>query len=110
VSNAGHPLPERVLEALRSGRPIEAVKLLRESGGLGLREAVEAIDAQRRKKAPPPSFAASAPPPPPSSAKKLVETSRLSPGEMPRTGGLAWWVAAAGSAWLAYRAFFPRLE
>ena len=106
MADPDNPLPERVLAALRRGQPIEAVKLLRESGGLGLKEAVEAIDAQRRRKATPPTMAAPAPP----SSKKRVEMSRLSPGEMPRSGGLAWWIAVAAAAWLAYRAFFPRLE
>ena len=106
MARAGQPLPEKVLEALRRGQPIEAVKLLRESGGIGLKEAVEAIDAQRRKKPAPPAIAAPAHTP----KKQRVEMSRLSPGEVPRSGGLAWWIAVAAAAWLAYRAFFPRLE
>ena len=106
MADPAHPLPEHVLAALRRGQPIEAVKLLRESGGLGLKEAVEAIDAQRRKKATPPTIAAPAAPP----RKTRVDVSGLSPGEVPRSGGLAWWIAVAAAAWLAYRAFFPRLE
>lgn len=105
MADPARPLPENVLAALHRGQPIAAVKLLRASGGLGLKEAVEAIDAQRRKKATAPTIAAPAPSP-----KKRVEMSRLSPGEMPRSGGLAWWFAIAAAAWLAYRAFFPRLE
>ncbi|HEX3125990.1 MAG TPA: hypothetical protein VH394_01550 [Thermoanaerobaculia bacterium] len=46
-------LPPEVISAIESGQTIEAVKLLRESRGLGLAEAKEAVDAfVRRQKAP----------------------------------------------------------
>ena len=38
-------LPADVLDALQRGQTIEAIKLLREATGLGLREAKDAIDA-----------------------------------------------------------------
>jgi len=38
-------LPGEVLEALRGGRKIEAIKLLREARGIGLREAKDAVEA-----------------------------------------------------------------
>lgn len=38
-------LPDDVLDALRRGRKIEAIKLLREGRGIGLKEAKETIDA-----------------------------------------------------------------
>lgn len=41
-------LPPDVVAAIESGRRIEAVKLLRESRGLGLAEAKEAVDAYAR--------------------------------------------------------------
>lgn len=40
-----NPLPANVLDALRRGNTIEAIKLLRESSGLGLKEAKDIIDA-----------------------------------------------------------------
>lgn len=46
-------LPPEVVAAIESGRTVEAVKLLRESLGLGLAEAKEAVDAYvRSQKAP----------------------------------------------------------
>ncbi len=39
-------LPPEVVEALRANRKIEAIKLLREATGLGLREAKERIEAE----------------------------------------------------------------
>jgi hypothetical protein len=38
-------LPSKVLMALERGQKIEAIKLLREARGLGLKEAKEAVDA-----------------------------------------------------------------
>jgi ribosomal protein L7/L12 len=44
VATPDNPLPAAVLAALRLGNTIEAIRLLRESTGLGLKEAKEAID------------------------------------------------------------------
>lgn len=41
------PLPPDVQDALRRGEPLEAVRLLRETSGLGLAEAREAVEAAR---------------------------------------------------------------
>jgi len=41
-------LPPEVVSALRSGRKIEAIKLLREAKGIGLKEAKHAVDAYIR--------------------------------------------------------------
>ena len=38
-------LPDKVVEALKRGNKIEAIKLLREQTGVGLKEAKEAVDA-----------------------------------------------------------------
>jgi ribosomal protein L7/L12 len=54
------PLPARVLAALRLGNSVEAIKLLRESTGLGLKEAKDAIDRHHRA-ARPKSFEDSTP-------------------------------------------------
>jgi hypothetical protein len=39
------PLPEDVMQALRNGNKIEAIKLLKEQTGLGLKEAKEQVEA-----------------------------------------------------------------
>jgi ribosomal protein L7/L12 len=44
------PLPAKVLDALQRGNAIEAIKLLRESTGLGLKEAKDVIDEHLRGK------------------------------------------------------------
>jgi hypothetical protein len=50
------PIPEEKLAALRElicgGRKIEAIKLYREISGLGLKEAVEELEASLRKEYP----------------------------------------------------------
>ena len=48
------PLPDSVLDALREGNNIEAIKRLRESTGLGLAEAKGAIDHHLRGNSPAP--------------------------------------------------------
>lgn len=42
-------LPADVIEAIRSNRKIEAIKLLREDRNLGLKEAKETVDAYVRQ-------------------------------------------------------------
>jgi ribosomal protein L7/L12 len=42
---ASGPLPQPVMQALRNGNKIEAIKLLREETGLGLKEAKDAVEA-----------------------------------------------------------------
>src|SRR5688572_12223687 len=43
MTTSTQPLPDAVVAALRRGKAIEAVKLLRESRGIGLREALAEI-------------------------------------------------------------------
>ena len=43
--NASSELPTDVIAAIQANRKIEAIKLLREARGIGLREAKEAVDA-----------------------------------------------------------------
>jgi len=43
--NSTPNLPDQVVSAIRAGRKIHAIKLLRESRGLGLKEAKHAVDA-----------------------------------------------------------------
>ena len=40
-----HALPKEVIEVMKSGRKIEAIKLLRNETGLGLKEAKESVEA-----------------------------------------------------------------
>ena len=42
-------LPSNVMEALRAGNKIGAIKLYREATGLGLKESLDAIEAFERK-------------------------------------------------------------
>ena len=42
-------LPEQVISQIRAGRKIQAIKLLRESEGIGLKEAKHAVDAYMRE-------------------------------------------------------------
>jgi hypothetical protein len=45
AAHAPNPLPPDVIAAARNGHKIDAIKLLREHTGMGLREAKEAVDA-----------------------------------------------------------------
>ena len=38
------PLPETVVAALRKGQKIEAIKILRQESGIGLKEAKDSVD------------------------------------------------------------------
>lgn len=80
------PLPAEVRAALEKGEWIEAIKLLRTSGGMGLKQAKEVIDRQR-------SIAAPAKPP-------HVDRHRA-PGEVPRVPGIVWLALIVGIAALA---------
>lgn len=51
-------LPQEVLQAVRDGRKIEAIKLLREATGLGLAHAKVLVDRAARQHAPGHSFPA----------------------------------------------------
>ena len=53
------PLPASVLNAIQRGSAIEAIRLLRESTGLGLKEARDVVNRPLRDAATPPSKAAS---------------------------------------------------
>jgi hypothetical protein len=90
------PLPPEVIEAFRRGSPIEAIKLLRKSTGLGLKEAKEVLDALKAAQRP---VAV-----PHHNMRHLPHVphvphsrSGLSPGEVPRTGaGFGWVLVLAG--------------
>jgi ribosomal protein L7/L12 len=79
-------LPAHVLAALAGGQKIEAIKLLREATGLGLKEAKDAVDAAE--------------------ARASLQAG-LAPGEMRRPSkvGLWPWLAAGAVAVGAYACF-----
>ena len=96
-------LPAAVRAALEKGQWIEAIKLLRSSGGVGLKEAKKLIEQQRADAAQ--ANATQAKPAPP---KGNAVDSHRAPGEVPRTPGKAWLilvVVLALVALLAHRLF-----
>jgi hypothetical protein len=132
-----YPLPPPVLDALRRGNTIEAIKLLRTATGLGLGEAKALIDVHQRSNPVPHPVSAG----PVSLGAALIDalqkgnkieairllreqtglglkaakdatyasgrvadplSSGLSPGEVPRSSKLAWMIALAIAALTAY--------
>jgi hypothetical protein len=99
-----------VLNALRAGNPIEAMKLLRKAKGFDLKGAKDAIDAHLRSQASELAARAAGA----AGAHRGIDTlhqkaagprSRLSPGEVSRSAatGNGWFVAlAAGVAAVYY--------
>ncbi len=65
-------VPPAVLAALHQGQKIEAIRLLREHTGLGLKEAKDVVDAL------------------PQARQQGGQAGGLAPGEMPRSGLLRW--------------------
>jgi ribosomal protein L7/L12 len=81
-------VPASVVEALKQGRTVDAIKLLREHDGLGLKEAKAWIDAHR------------------ASGDLGADRQGLSPGEEPRAGNAGGWlmlVVFAVVGWLLLR-------
>lgn len=66
-------LPFAVAEAMKQGNKIEAIRLMRQQGGLGLKEAKEAVEAFERANA--------------------TGASGRAPGEVPRPR-IGWWLIA----------------
>lgn len=83
-------LPLQVLDALRKGRAIEAIKLLRSLQHLGLKDAKHAID-QARSELHELQSAAPRHEMPPAAAPLFTTPEQLlaqrAPGEVPRSGG-----------------------
>ena len=65
-------LPFAVAAALRKGDKLEAIRLMREKGGLGLKEAKDAVEAYGHEQG--------------------AADSHRAPGEVPRRGGAGWLV------------------
>jgi len=81
-------LPFAVTHALRSGNKLEAIRLMREKGGLGLREAKDAVDAFERENS--------------------AGAGQASPGEVPRSKGGLWLLLIVIAAALAGYYYFVR--
>ena len=106
--------PPEVLEALKRGNKIEAIKLLRAAAKVGLAEAKTVVDALQNAQAG--KVAPAAPPPAPKRPNvgiahkhhainpNLIRRPGLSPGEEPRSdgGGIGWVVVLAGGLLLAW--------
>ena len=71
AASTGQSLPPDVVDALQRGQKIEAIKLMREQTGLGLKEAKDAVDRYQQMYHPP---------------------DGLSPGQVGDTGSGIWWV------------------
>jgi ribosomal protein L7/L12 len=86
------PLPDDVRHALDRGNKIEAVRLLREKTGLGLKESKDAIErlAATRVSGSPQSAATGGMRPPASASNAPTRPTGLAPGEVPRSGGVLW--------------------
>ena len=100
-------LPPPVIEALRAGNKIEAIKRLREVSGIGLGEAkalIDAVEHHARAAAKQGKQAASAAatmhakhtghPHAKHPNPLIMHRPGLSPGEEPRVGGHGWWILA----------------
>lgn len=70
-------LPANVVAALERGQPIEAIKLLREATGLGLKEAKDALDHHLRDKSVNVPVAAKSRPMPPAVAEALKKGDKI---------------------------------
>ena len=70
----GGALPPDVLDALQKGHKIEAIRLMREQTGLGLKESKDAVDAYQQL--------------------HLPAVGGLSPGQVSDTGSGIWWAVA----------------
>src|SRR5258706_6870298 len=77
--NSLHTLPADVVDALKQGNKIEAIRRLRAATKVGLAEAKAAIDAAEGHTA----FASGTHSP----AHSVGARTTLSPGEVPRSGG-----------------------
>lgn len=67
-----NPLPPGVVDALQRGDKLEAIKLMRQLTGIGLKEAKDSVEAS------------------PHAAAASSDGVGLSPGEVPRTGRFVW--------------------
>lgn len=108
MATPNHPrlLPANVQAALDRGEFVTAIKLLRESSGLGLAEAKQAIDRMRKRAdagapaAPRKARAEAAPGAEPGTAPHEPQHAfgPLAPGEVPRSRTRVWLVVVVAAA------------
>ena len=75
------PLPPEVIDALRNGQKLQAIGLMRQLTGAGLKEAKDAVDAYQLTSG--------------------VTLGGLSPGQVGSAGGTVWWWIVLGLVGLA---------
>ena len=84
IASSIDQLPASVLQAIQSGNKIEAIKLLREQTGLGLKEAKDAVEAMPKRKA--------------------GGSAHFPTIEKPKAGNAVWWLV--GAVALAFWAYY----
>jgi hypothetical protein len=99
MTDPKHPIPPNIIEALKRGDQVEAIKLLRQAAkGMGLAEAKAALDQLRQAAAAQQAKAANAARPGPAGRTTIPHKHvvvhagprrmpGLSPGEVPRASG-----------------------
>ena len=91
--------PPAVLEALRKGNKLEAIKLLRQASKAGLAEAKSMVKAPTHRAS---VGAHAVTPARPIPGYIPHSHSGLSPGEVPRGGGQAGWIFVVVAALIAF--------
>jgi len=104
--------PPEVLEALKKGNKLEAIKLLRAAAKVGVAEAKTVVEALQNAQGGKSTAAAPQPPKRPNVGiahkhhainPNLIRRPGLSPGEVPRSGdGMGWVVVLVGGLLLAW--------
>jgi hypothetical protein len=100
-------LPPDVIDALRQGRMIEAIKLLRTGSGIGLKEAKDIIDAHIRRAAAPVGSQGAKDAAAASQRRMIANHSNpggYSPGEVPRSHNFSWVIVVLVAA--AFAGFY----
>ena len=87
--NASFTLTTQAIDALKQGNTIEAIKIVRESTGVGLAEAKAIVEEIQRQIPEDGPFA------------KRTAGPRLAPGEVPRGAGPGMWIALIALAVIA---------
>ena len=99
-SPAPHALPSNVAAALSRGDKIDAIRLLREATGLGLKEAKDVVDVYQGSKLPTPT--------PTSASTPTSKRTGLAPGQVPASGSQTWVALTLLGLALAASYFFLR--
>ena len=101
-SSASFTLPAEALDALRGGNKIEAIRIVRESTGIGLAEAKSIVEEiENSLPSPSPATVATR-----ASQAPLRARPGLAPGEVPKAGRAGMWLALIAVAAVALVAAF----